>query len=171
MPGTHRYRGDGGTMNGVSSRLRAIREHLKESQKGMASRFNLGANSWQRFEASGRLPKGEVLEQLAAVGYSMDWILTGKGSMFLADSVATTASVDEDLMGRIVEGISLVYKETGARISPRDLGILAARMASDVAAAYEDQADRIKAIPALLQALRRDLRTPPTGATARKHSA
>ena len=137
----------------------------------MARRFGLGDTTWQRFELEGRLPKGEVLEQLAAVGYSMDWILTGKGSMFLAESGATTAGVDEVLMGRIVEGISLVYKETGARISPRDLGVLAARMASDVTAAYEDHADRLTAIPGLLQALRRDLRTPPTGATARKHSA
>ncbi len=88
-----------------------------------------------------------------------------------AASVASNNQIDEDLMGRIVEGISKVYKEMGARISPRDLGIAAARMASDLVEAYENPEERLGAIPALLQQLRRELRSAPNNNDSSKRLA
>jgi phage repressor protein C with HTH and peptisase S24 domain len=47
----------------------------------MADRFGLGENTWARLEREDRPPKGNVLTELVAVGFSSDWILTGEGEM------------------------------------------------------------------------------------------
>ncbi len=95
------------------------------------------------------------------------------GQAVLSDVVPTDAqgAIDEVLMGRVVEGISGVYKDMGARISPRDLGIAAARMASDLIEAYERPEDRVGGLPVLLQQLKRDLRSTPGEADSGKRSA
>ncbi|MTJ82312.1 MAG: helix-turn-helix transcriptional regulator [Telmatospirillum sp.] len=68
-------------MTTIGSRLRAIRTALRETQRGMSKRFDLGINGWQDLERSNRIPKGETLGQLVAMGFSSDWLLTGVGSM------------------------------------------------------------------------------------------
>lgn len=47
----------------------------------MSKRFNLGDNTWQAFERDDRLPKTEVLQALADLGFSLDWLATGIGVM------------------------------------------------------------------------------------------
>ncbi|MFC7452446.1 hypothetical protein [Insolitispirillum peregrinum] len=79
-----------------------------------------------------------------------------------SSSVSTMPVVlDEDLLGRVVEGIRRVYKEVGAAISDRDVGRLAARIYADLSDAYEDPDERAIGLKMALQHLRRDLQGVP----------
>jgi len=69
--------------------------------------------------------------------------------------------LDEELMGRLVDGILKVYKEEGVRLPPIDLGRLVARFQADLVAAYDDPDERKVGLKLALQQLRRDLRAHP----------
>lgn len=156
-------------MTGLPDRLREVRQFLKETQKGMARRLGMGDTTWQRYELGSNIPGADVLEQVAALGFSGNWLLTGQGSMRKEEADTEPAPVqpprvemDEELHGRIVEGINAAYKDAGARISARDLGRLAARLHADVAATgLENWEAKMGALSYALQQLRRDLQTAP----------
>jgi len=84
---------------------------------------------------------------------------------------AQTAAMDEDLHGRVVEGISTVYKEEGAGLPLRHLGQLAARIHNELMAAYEDPYERSIGLKLALEQLRRELRSTNTGSTSSKRLA
>lgn len=79
-------------MNGVSERLRAVRQCFGMNQIEMSAHLGLGKNSWQRYEIEGKLPKGETLAKLAQAGFSGHWLLTGQGPMRTAEQAAFAAS-------------------------------------------------------------------------------
>lgn len=67
-------------MTDTAKRFAAIRGDLGLSQTEMAEKAGVQRDSWRRYEA-GALPNGETLERIAAMGFSIDWLLTGKGEM------------------------------------------------------------------------------------------
>ncbi|MBN2751436.1 MAG: hypothetical protein JXQ84_01895 [Rhodospirillaceae bacterium] len=111
----------------VSDRLRQLRSDMKESQKGMAKRFALGENGWQRMELEGRAPKGNVLAQLVEMGFSADWLLTGDGHMRRG---ATLEAVDGTKLRTALEIIEDWLEEHDRKMSAR-------KKAEVVAMAYE----------------------------------
>jgi transcriptional regulator with XRE-family HTH domain len=64
----------------TGQRFAAIRADLGLNQSDMAEKTGVKRDSWRRYE-SGDLPTGETLERIAAMGYSVDWLLTGNGRM------------------------------------------------------------------------------------------
>ncbi len=69
-------------MSGLPERLRYIRTKFKLSQKEMAKKFGLGANTWQRYELGLSVPGFEVLEQIIfRLGVSGTWLLSGNGDV------------------------------------------------------------------------------------------
>ena len=46
----------------------------------MSHRFDLGDATWQGYELKNKPPKGETLKELAALGFDINWILTGLGT-------------------------------------------------------------------------------------------
>jgi hypothetical protein len=120
-------------------------------------------------------PPFDVMAKLAlAKGVSLEWLATGEGEMRPGTTQAQEpppaassplATLDDELMAKIVDGISKVYKECGARIAPADLGRLAARTYSDLAAAYDDPDDRKVGLKAILAQLQRELRSTPAATT------
>lgn len=159
-------------MTTINERLRAIREKMGESQKSMASRFGLSENAWQRLELEGRAPKGDVLAQLVDLGFSSDWLLTGRGKMQPDVAQAVDAatepspSSDPDLYGRVLEAISAVYKEMGWGISLRQLGAEAAQIANEIAAEGLKPDEKPPAVKAAAAMLRRQLRAAAADPTA-----
>jgi hypothetical protein len=126
-------------------------------------------------------PPFDVLARLAlAQGVSLDWVATGVGEMRPGASetqnqsqamASPAGAIDEDLMAKIVDGISRTYKDEGARITPSDLGRLAARIHTDLAAAYDDPDDRKVGLKMALAQLQRELRSAPSGANETKRLA
>ena len=128
----------GGPDHTVSEENRKLfAERLKLAMKGRYTQETLaeaigaslsGVKKW----LSGASDPGwsSVVAAASACNVSLDWLATGTGEMRPTETTPSSAAepIDEILMGRVVEGISVVYKEMGARISSRDLGIAAARM-------------------------------------------
>jgi transcriptional regulator with XRE-family HTH domain len=63
-----------------ADRFRLVREFYHKNQAEMADLVGIRRNTWGRYEA-GDMPSGETLDQLSALGFSIDWLLTGKGLM------------------------------------------------------------------------------------------
>jgi transcriptional regulator with XRE-family HTH domain len=68
--------------------------------------------------------------------------------------------LDEELNARVVDGISRLYKDEGAGLSPMDLGRLAARVYADLVNGIDDPRERLIGLKVALEQLRRELRKP-----------
>lgn len=120
----------------IKERLAAVRTKLGETQKSMSLRFGLGVSTWQGYELEGRMPKTETLTALADLGFNVQWLLTGHGSMMVGDQTVSTPisaepeaapikELDDELMARVVDTIARAYKDAGVTLAPMDLGRLA----------------------------------------------
>lgn len=129
-----------------------------------ARRAGISSATFDRIWNGGQVPKAVTLLKIAkAGGVSVDWLLTGEAPT-ASEPVASHSSrfsFDEELHALVVDGILQVYKEEGARLPPRDLGRLAARLHADLVAAYDTPEERRVGLKALLQQLRRQLQKPP----------
>lgn len=143
----------------LSARIRAIIGG--QSVRSFALGAGVAPSTLQSI-LSGNRPTLDTLIAIARAGrVSIDWLATGQ-DMPLSSSVITMPVVlDEDLLGRVVEGIRRVYKEVGAVISDRDVGRLAARIYADLSDAYDDPDERAIGLKMALQHLRRDLQGVP----------
>lgn len=65
----------------LSDRLKQVRSTTGDTQKNFAKSIGVSARAWQGYEDGDNVPGGNVLEALARLGFSSDWILTGEGSM------------------------------------------------------------------------------------------
>lgn len=68
--------------------------------------------------------------------------------------------MDEELHGRVVDGISRVYAEEGWKLPPIDLGRIAARTYADLVNACGDPDEQRVGLKLALEQLRRRLRAP-----------
>lgn len=114
----------------------------------------------------------EVLAKLAAAkNINLNWLATGQGDMF-GPAPTRPDAVDEELLGRISDGISKVYKDENARLAPIDQGRLAGQILNKLVAAYDDPAERTVGLKLALEGLRAELRrSPAAGADSDKRSA
>jgi len=65
----------------VHDRLKKVRESLGKTQKDVARALGVSPRTWQDYEGGINLPGGKVLEQLARMGFNVNWILTGEGEI------------------------------------------------------------------------------------------
>ncbi len=128
----------------LGDRLKTVREFLGETQKTMSRRFRLGENTWQSYELNGKLPKGETLSELAALGIDMNWLLTGRGTMRTAsgrpdsgdgnhpspppEASSCRPVLDLALLSEAVTLVEQGLAEQGCRLSPRAKGHLVAAL-------------------------------------------
>nr|WP_282183974.1 helix-turn-helix transcriptional regulator [Azospirillum sp. OGB3] len=128
----------------LGDRLKTVREFLGETQKTMSRRFHLGENTWQSYELNGKLPKGETLADLAALGIDMNWLLTGQGSMRASpghsaagdgalppaspEPGATRPVLDLALLSEAVALVEQGLADRGRHLSPRGKGNLVAAL-------------------------------------------
>lgn len=157
---------------GVGERLRAVRIALGLNQEDMAVHVGLGAGSWKRLELEDRAPKGEVLTQLVDEGFSIDWLLTGRGQMRpeLPAPPMGTPAIDADIMARVMDGVAGVFRQLNQTARPADLGRLAAEIYPKVAD-IADEAERRGALTYALRELRDRLLRAASGDTSSKLQA
>jgi len=79
----------------VRDRLKQVRDALGETQKTIGGRIGLGTGTWQSLERDNRLPKTETLALLATLGFSIDWLLTGRGDMRIAPAAEQVAQAEQ----------------------------------------------------------------------------
>lgn len=72
-------------MDDMKNRFREIRVHLGLSQHEMSLEVKLSKNAWQTYERGISTPGTQVLSLLADMGFSINWLVTGKGSMRVGD--------------------------------------------------------------------------------------
>ncbi|CAO3372674.1 helix-turn-helix domain-containing protein [Azospirillum argentinense] len=128
----------------LGDRLKAVREFLGETQKSMSRRFRLGENTWQSYELNGKLPKGETLAELAALGIDMNWLLTGTGRMRASadppdpgdgalpapprESRPSRPVLDLTLLSEAIALVEQGLADRRRRLSPRAMGKLVAAL-------------------------------------------
>jgi transcriptional regulator with XRE-family HTH domain len=165
----------------TGDRIRLLRGGL--SQAEFASKLGVHKEVVGKYERGLNVPGGEALAHMREVlGVDINWLLTGEGQMRPGDAEAapppapTSASVerDADLYGRVLEAISVVYKECGWQASLRQIGEKAAQIADDIAAdglAPEEKPPAVKAAAAMLRRQLREAAANPAAEIAAKHKA
>lgn len=150
-------------MSGVGERLKKVRMALGMSQKEISDRFGLGESTWAKNERAGRLPKTETLSELADLGFSLDWLMTGVGDMRRAVKGGPTpvSAPDAHLLGRLTDGIVRLYKEMGQGIALHQAVEKAVELHDEIVSAIgpDDDGARAGAMALALSRLRTELRT------------
>lgn len=171
--------------DGLGERAQAIRKHLKLSQRGMAEGLKISVGGWQRIENGTNVPSGQTLAKLNELGFSADWMLTGRGAMrfdddgvleagqelgvkfepyadridtFRNDTSETTSSTDRELFGRVVDAIQRLYKDERVGLSGVDLGRISAEKYDEIVAATDDPDERMAMVKLMTVQLRNELR-------------
>lgn len=75
----------------VGERMKAYRKALELTQKEFFYRTGIPVPSLQDYEAGNRMPGGEAISALIDSGINANWLLTGDGTMLLADLAPTAA--------------------------------------------------------------------------------
>lgn len=154
------------------------------TQQVFATKIGASVSGLRKWLAGDAEPGIGYLPRIAEVtGVSIEWLATGEGPMIRCEkteppqhesspvgNAALLASHDEELMGRLVDGILAVYKEEGVGLPPRDLGRLAERMRIDLINDYDDPDERRIAVKAALSQLRRNLRDAPVGTISKRQA-
>jgi transcriptional regulator with XRE-family HTH domain len=163
------------TEHELSARVRLAREHLKISQKDLAEALGIHYRTFQDQERGKTVPSAIVLQHLTSLGINGQWLLTGEGSMHSEATSPTVeapaVAIDQELHALVVDGILLIYKQENARLPPRDLGRLAARIHNDLIQTYADPDERKIGLKMALKQLQHALTTPITATTISKQQA
>jgi len=69
----------------INERLRLLRSKLELSQQDAASKFDIPAGSWKKYELGPSEPGSGALRNLAIGGVNIHWLLTGEGDMLLTE--------------------------------------------------------------------------------------
>lgn len=149
--------------NDLANRIRRCAE-LAGSGDELSRRSGVPRRTLESYLSGRSEPKATNLAAIAnAVGASLDWLIVGKGPMVAGEAgppAEAAPGIDEELMGRVVDGITKVYKEERVGLPAIDLGRLAAPMYTDlVNAGLATWDEKLAGLKVALERLRRDLRT------------
>ncbi|WP_419798508.1 MAG: helix-turn-helix domain-containing protein [Terasakiella sp.] len=67
-------------MKDIGQRFTEIRKNLGVTQKEFADRLGVSLGAVQGYEY-GKVPKGEVLQVLLNMGFNLNWLVDGRGTM------------------------------------------------------------------------------------------
>jgi transcriptional regulator with XRE-family HTH domain len=97
----------------IGKRLKSIRESLNLTQEEMGKKVNLSRRGWQDFEMGRNMAGGAVLAALYELGYSIDWVLSGKGLRGIAevDRRIDQIPYDQDRMFFIASNVERYFDQ------------------------------------------------------------
>jgi len=72
----------GALVDTLAERMRWLREHWKESARGLSQSLGLNSGAWTVYESGTSQPGAAVLTELAARNVDVNWLLTGRGNPF-----------------------------------------------------------------------------------------
>lgn len=149
-------------MSSLTERLKMIRESLGVSKREMSRKLDIAGGSWQAYEEGNTVPGGKVLEALAQEGYDINWLLTGNGEMLsrwhwtnivavepsstLAQTVSSSADIDEDLLAAVVEAVEEYLDQINGHLPPAKMGQLVAALYKLFSAEEEKKVDKATVI-------------------------
>ncbi|WP_175922101.1 helix-turn-helix domain-containing protein [Burkholderia latens] len=110
----------------IGERLRAYREHLHLSQERLADLVGGTKRGIQDNEVGRTAPNSKLLTGLAQNGLNINWLLTGKGPMLVADLGATTAAVNGETLGMALAAVEKIAGERRLKLPPETRGKLGA---------------------------------------------
>ncbi|MDO8607605.1 MAG: helix-turn-helix transcriptional regulator [Phaeospirillum sp.] len=145
----------------IGWRIKAVRGGL--SQDAFGEQLGVAKDTVGKYERNRIVPGGDVLARIHVdFGVDINWLLTGEGQMRPGGAGAApssaSAAIDADMVGRVLEEISLIYKEFGWGKSLSQLGSEAAQIAADLAADGQTPEEKGAAVKAAGAMLRRQLR-------------
>ncbi len=148
---------------------RLVQARGERTRPEVAEALGIPVSTLANYEQGRTFPDQETLAKMKEVlGVSLDWLVTGEEGERPAE--ATPSDFDETLLDRIANEIAEVYRAENARIFPLQLVNLAGRWYADLVAACATPEERSAGLKAMLQQLRRDLRSPqaPGGANSKR---
>ncbi|WP_420996203.1 helix-turn-helix domain-containing protein [Cupriavidus sp. 30B13] len=114
----------------VAARLKEARQFLGLSQQKLADKFGISKPGLQGNEAGKSMPGGDLLACYSSLGISVDWLLTGKGSMTFDDSgeraQPSAGPLDVELLEVVLEKLETKIAAAGVRASAKKKAELAA---------------------------------------------
>ncbi|HQS09519.1 MAG: hypothetical protein B7Y12_01945 [Rhizobiales bacterium 24-66-13] len=152
-------------MNSLNSdlahRIRICAE-LAGSGDELSRKTAIPRRTLESYLAGDSEPKASRLVAIArAVDVTIEWLAAGEGSQFgaLHSSKSDVATeIDPELMGRVTDAISRLYKDERISLAPVDLGRLIARKYAEICAAADTEEERLTMIKLIVAQLRTDLR-------------
>lgn len=69
-------------MKDIGQRFIEIRKNLGMTQKEFADRLGVSSGALQGYEY-GKIPKGEVMHKLFEMGFDLNWLVSGRGRMYI----------------------------------------------------------------------------------------
>lgn len=101
----------------VGSRLKTMRNDCKLNQKDFAEKISVSFRSYVYYEADKRGLPQEAITEIAKLGYSIHWLLTGEGKMkssdhSLEEAVPFKTSGSIPLMGETAAGPDGFYDDS-----------------------------------------------------------
>ena len=82
-------------MNTMHERLCFLRDSVGLTQQNIAKRIGISYRTWQDYEAAKSSPNSKTLEQLARMGFNVNWILTGEGPIKLSEGKKAKLSYED----------------------------------------------------------------------------
>lgn len=158
--GTRRaWAAESATAMTFGQRLEQFRATKGMTQAQMASALEISLRTYTRYANGEGAPNVAHLERLAQLGADVSWLLAGGEHVSppSSNSGSAHAQIDQELMGRVTDAISRLYKEERVSLAPIDLGRLAAQRYSEIVAATDDPGERITLIKLAVQQLRQEL--------------
>lgn len=131
--------------------------------RGAVSRVELAGLLGCPVETLGNYERGRTFPDLAmlarlkrVLGVSLDWLLTGEGSMRgIRDEGSSAYPLDERLLRQIAEEIVLLFEAEQRPLSPVDLVIMVAAWYNDLTVACRSAEEQVVGLRVMLQRLRR----------------
>ena len=98
----------------IGQRLVEIRRDMSATQKEFAFKIGASIGTVQAYEY-GKIPKGDVLKKLSELGYDLNWLFTGFGTMKIS-----TLEMDIDVERKIAWNVAYyLCKRTNTSSDPK----------------------------------------------------
>lgn len=98
----------------IGQRLVEIRRDMGATQKEFALKIGASIGTVQAYEY-GKIPKGDVLKKLSELGYDLNWLFTGFGTMKIS-----TLEMDIDVERKIAWNVAYyLCKRTNTSSDPK----------------------------------------------------
>jgi transcriptional regulator with XRE-family HTH domain len=91
-------------MSEMAKRIKIAREHLNLTQDNIAKNSHITKRAYVNYEGGVRSVPSEVLSVYSEYGIDVNWLLTGKGEMFLPKKEEETPSahIDDEMTTEVI---------------------------------------------------------------------
>lgn len=160
---------------GFGDRLKAVRTHLRLTQKEMADLLGIHVNSISQYERETVYPQVTVISELAEKGIDLTWLLTGNGRMLretapVVGPIDVATGPDPKIFRSIVDGLSNLFRDLNQKVAAGQLAERAAEMYPEIAA-VADESERRGALAYALSQTRKELLQAASGEVTTKRLA